>query len=200
MRFWSSGVTVGSPRETLINCDLSESVNTSAPANPLPSFLSLLFSLLTWVGRGKRILKTLTYWQSLKMSPLLYSQLNSSTLDSPKNVLHIPPAACWIPNWFLGTSQEKRVVFLWKRCDVAPVAGRQLVPSLCRTPDHSKSLIEAFLKSNPGDELFWTRHCPGGERWKWSCSQNRGGEGEGASHFWRIISTTLKICPIWWAL
>ena len=87
-----------------------------------------------------------------------------TTLDSPKNVIHIPPAACWIPNWFLGTSQQKRVVFLWKRCDVAPVAGRQLVPSLCRTPDHSKSLIEAFLKSNPGDELFWTRHCPeGGE-------------------------------------
>ena len=55
-------------------------------------------------------------------------------------------------------------MFLGKRCDVAPVAGRQLVPSLCRTPDHSKSLIEAFLKSNPGDELFWTRHCPGGGR------------------------------------
>ena len=34
-----------------------------------------------------------------------------TTLDSPKNVIHIPPAACWIPNWLLGNSQEKRVVF-----------------------------------------------------------------------------------------
>ena len=106
-----------------------------------------------------------------------------TTLDSPKNVIHIPPAACWIPNWFLSNSQQKRVVFLWKRCDVAPVAGRQLVPSLCRTPDHSKSLIEAFLKSNPGDELFWTRHCPEG----------RGGSGGESDHVPRIAEERARV-------
>ena len=82
-----------------------------------------------------------------------------------------------------GSSQQKRVVFLWKRCDVAPVAGRQLVPSLCRTPDHSKSLIEAFLKSNPGDELFWTRHCPEG----------RGGSGGESDHVPRIAEERARV-------
>ena len=74
-------------------------------------------------------------------------------------------------------------MFLWKRCDVAPVAGRQLVPSLCRTPDHSKSLIEAFLKSNPGDELFWTRHCPEG----------RGGSGGESDHVPRIAEERARV-------